>query len=75
MQFGKYLEQTERTLLGITMNPNVGAVLAVGLVCEKIHAVDLAKKIKGKYVDFIDIQQEEEGSLGAISVGVSIVIK
>ena len=70
MQLGKDLEQTERTLLGLAMNPNVGAVLVVGLGCEKIHAAVLAKKIKGKPVDFIDIQQEG-GSLGAISTGAS----
>jgi len=70
MQLGKDLEQTERTLLGIAMNPNVGAVLVVGLGCEKIHAAVLAKKIKGKPVAYIDIQ-DEGGSLGAISTGAS----
>lgn len=74
MQLGKDLEQTERALLGIAINPNVGAVLVVGLGCEKIHAAVLAKKIKGKPADFIDIQQEG-GSLGAIRKGASIAQK
>jgi altronate dehydratase large subunit len=49
-----------RTLIGLGRNPNVGAVLVVGLGCEFIKAQQVAEGIKsaGKPVAFLVIQEE-----------------
>ncbi len=44
---GPDLEQTKRTLAGAVTNPNVGAVLAVGLGCEQVDADWLAEQAAG----------------------------
>lgn len=69
-QIGSDMTQTERTLAGYGKNPNVGAVLVVGLGCDGIQAHELAKDIKetGKPVESIVIQ-EEHGTLNTISLG------
>ncbi|MDD7305856.1 MAG: UxaA family hydrolase [Peptoniphilaceae bacterium] len=69
-QIGSDMMQTERTLAGFGKNPNVGAVLVVGLGCDGIQAHDLAEDIRksGKPVDSIVIQ-EEHGTLNTISLG------
>ena len=41
---GRDLDQFKRTLTGAASNPNVGAVLAVGLGCEQIEAAHLAEE-------------------------------
>lgn len=58
-QCGEDLEQTFRTLVGTASNPNVAAVLIVGLGCETIRAEDIANEVKktGKIVSFLDIQE------------------
>ena len=57
-QIGKDLEQTIRTLVGLGRNPNVGAVLVVGLGCELVRPENLADQIgsSGKPVEMITIQ-------------------
>lgn len=69
-QIGADLIQTERTLIGYGTNPNVGAVLVVGLGCDGIQAHVLADEIKksGKPVRSLVIQ-EEHGTLNTISNG------
>lgn len=73
-QHGYDLQQTINTLTGIGRNPNFGAVLVVGLGCERIQAQDLAALIaqSGKPVRYINIQQEG-GTLKASQAGVRIV--
>lgn len=63
-------EVTMRTLAGFGKNPNVGAVLVVGLGCDGIQPEALAKQIRvtGKPVEYIVIQ-EEGGTLKTIARG------
>ncbi|MGI6227781.1 MAG: UxaA family hydrolase, partial [Peptococcales bacterium] len=60
-----------RTLEGTATNPNVGAVLVVGLGCESIPAKELAESIakSGKMVDYVSIQQAG-GTMAAAQAGV-----
>lgn len=57
-QMGADFRQTVRTLTGFGCNPNVGAVLVVGLGCEGIQPDQIAHEIEktGKLVSFITIQ-------------------
>ncbi len=73
-QIGDDYHVTERTLVGYGKNPNVAAVLVVGLGCEGIQARRLADLIKEskKPVEYIVIQ-EEEGTLKTISKGLKIL--
>lgn len=73
-QIGSAMELTENTLLGFALNPNVGAVLVVGLGCDGIQAKRLAEKIKAhkNMVDYIVIQ-ENEGTIKSIYKGVEIL--
>ena len=67
-------EQTLRTLVGVGKNPNVAAVLVVGLGCELLDAPSLASKIaeSGKPVKSLVIQ-EVGGSPKTIREGIRIV--
>jgi len=71
-QIGEDHEQTVRVLKGIGQNPNVGAVLVVGLGCEQVQANDLAKLIKNKPTAYIKIH-DEGGTPNTIAKGVSLV--
>lgn len=73
-QVGVDYRQTVRTLTGFGCNPNVGAVLIVGLGCEGINSKDMAEDIArtGKRVEYIIIQ-ENNGTLGTISKGAEIL--
>ena len=75
-QIGVDLELTERTLIGIGRNPNVAAVLVVGLGCEGVRPEKIADKIAttGKLVEHIVIR-DVGGTLKAIERGVSITRK
>ncbi len=57
---GRDLEQFKRTLVGVATNPNVGAVLAVGLGCEQIDAAWLADEARraGTRAEAVTIQAE-----------------
>ena len=56
-QIGTDREQTKRTLVGFGTNPNVCAVLVVGLGCESLPAHEVAEAIgAGKRVEFIEVQ-------------------
>jgi len=73
-QVGADYRQTMRTLVGFGCNPNVGAVLVVGLGCEGINAKQLAEDIAKtkKPAEYIIIQ-ENEGTLKTISKGLEIL--
>lgn len=68
---GEDYVQTLRTLVGMGLNPNVGAVLVVALGCEGIQPKDVQAAIaeSGKPVESIVIQ-EHNGTLGTIREGV-----
>lgn len=72
-QAGKDHQQTLNTLIGFGRNPNVGAVLVVGLGCEGVRPDNVVEKIKesGKIVNKLIIQ-ESGGSINAIEKGVEI---
>ncbi|HEX9015006.1 MAG TPA: UxaA family hydrolase [Chloroflexota bacterium] len=72
-QVGLDMEITVRTLSNLGRHPNVGAVLVVGLGCERLKASELADAIapSGKPVEKITIQ-ECGGSLKTIDAGVPI---
>ncbi|MFP4058328.1 MAG: UxaA family hydrolase [Candidatus Brocadiia bacterium] len=69
-QIGADAEATSRTLAGTGANPNVGAVLVVGLGCEQVTASRLAEAIAqaGKPVETVSIQ-ELGGTSKAIARG------
>ncbi len=66
-------EQTARTLIGVGKNPNVAAVLVIGLGCEVVNSSKVASKIaeSGKPVKNLVIQ-EVGGSPKTIKEGVKI---
>ncbi|MGO0905921.1 UxaA family hydrolase [Clostridioides difficile] len=72
-QIGSDIELTAKTLIGFGKNPNVAAVLVVGLGCDGIQAKDLASEISttGKKVDYVVIQ-ECGGTLKTIARGAEI---
>nr|WP_204403128.1 UxaA family hydrolase [Alkaliphilus hydrothermalis] len=69
-QIGDDLKLTIDTLIGLGKNPNVGAVLVVGLGCEGVPPKELVEGISetGKRVEKIIIQ-DLGGTLGAIREG------
>ena len=66
-------EQTARTLIGVGKNPNVAAVLVIGLGCEVVNSSMIASKIaeSGKPVKNLIIQ-EVGGSPKTVKAGVKI---
>lgn len=66
-------EQTARTLIGVGKNPNVAAVLVIGLGCEVVNSSMIASKIaeSGKPVKNLLIQ-EVGGSPKTVKEGVKI---
>jgi len=72
-QSGADKEQTERILVGLAKNPNVSAVLVVGLGCETINAPDVKQEIdvSGKPVEMLIIQ-DNGGTKESVQKGVKI---
>ncbi|BDE06747.1 carbohydrate hydrolase [Vulcanimicrobium alpinum] len=72
-QVGADFEQTKRTMAGFASNPNVGAVLVVGLGCETNESKALAAEIaaRGQRVEVIGIQ-ECGGTTATIARGVEL---
>jgi altronate dehydratase large subunit len=60
-----------RTLVGIANNPNVAAVLVIGLGCEGLGADRLANSIKGKPVECL-VLQRDGGSATTTKKGIEI---
>jgi altronate dehydratase large subunit len=73
-QGGEDLQQTLRTLIGFGTNPNVGAVLVVGLGCEVLACEQVVQAIQetGKPVHALTIQ-ECGGTVRAIAAGIQKV--
>lgn len=73
-QIGADLELTTKTLIGLGKNPNVAAVLVVGLGCEGVPTEKVAEEIAktGKRVEYIIIQ-DCGGTLKAEEAGTRIV--
>lgn len=74
-QLGIDFEQTKKTLLGTALNPNVFAVLLIGLGCENCSANEYAKIIQNcgkENVSYLSIQ-EEGGTLNTIKKGKKII--
>ncbi|MFQ5820397.1 MAG: UxaA family hydrolase [Candidatus Heimdallarchaeota archaeon] len=72
-QLGADYEQTKRTLAGIGQNPNIAAVLFIGLGCEQITPETLTKMVEKseKPIETLSIQ-EEGGTSKTITKGVRI---
>lgn len=73
-QVGADFEQTKRTMAGFAANPNVAAVLVVGLGCETNESKALAHEIaaRGQRVEVLGIQ-ETGGTTETIARGIAIV--
>jgi altronate dehydratase large subunit len=69
-QIGEDYDQTVRTLIGLGKNPNVAAVLVIGLGCEGMPILEIASEIatSGKPVETLVIQ-EVGGTLKATAEG------
>lgn len=69
-QLGADYRQSFRTLLNTALNPNVGAILLVGLGCERVDPRELAADIaaSGKLVECI-VAQEEGGTPATVGAG------
>jgi altronate dehydratase large subunit len=72
-QVGVDFEQTKRTMAGFAANPNVAAVLVIGLGCETNESKALASEIaaRGQRVEVIGIQ-ESDGTTNTIARGIEI---
>ena len=72
-QVGYDFEMTARTLIGIGLHPNFGAVLIVGNGCERFKVSELFKAIleSGKPVEKVVIQEEGNSST-AVSKGIKL---
>ncbi len=68
------VEQTKRTLVGTGRNPNVGAVLVVGLGTEELSIDSLADDIatSGKPVETLSIR-DVGGTRNAVDTGITLV--
>ena len=75
-QNGEDKEQTKRILTGIAKNPNIAAVLVVGLGCETIGVPEVAEEIEtsGKPLETLIIQ-DNGGTLESIRKGSQIAQK
>lgn len=76
IRVGKDAERARDTLIGIGRNPNIAAVLVVGLGCEKFTARELYDEIKstGKPVEYVAIN-EDGGYDEAMEKGIRILRK
>jgi len=70
-QLGDDKEQSRRTLVGLGSNPNIGAVLVVGMGCESITAPELAHEISKskKYVEALVVEKEGGSLVDTITKG------
>ena len=72
-QMGEDLKLSADTLIGLCKNPNVGAVLVIGLGCEGIRADKVASEIeKSRKPTAVLVIQEHGGTLGTMREGVRI---
>ncbi|WP_417292914.1 UxaA family hydrolase [Desulfovibrio porci] len=75
-QIGSDLALTQKTIVGFGKNPNVGAVVVVGLGCDGIQARAVAEELRetGKPVAFVVIQ-ECGGTLKTIAAGAELAAR
>jgi len=75
-QVGADARLTFRTLLNTAANPNVGAIVVVGLGCEGLEPLTMLQAVEGlgKPARGIVIQ-DEGGSIGAIERGVALATR
>jgi altronate dehydratase large subunit len=75
-QVGNDLETTAQTLIGIGKNPNIAAVLVVGLGCERFRTTEFAEGIasSGKRLETVVIQEAGD-SIQAVGKGTRIAQK
>ena len=73
-QFGPDFFNVQRTLSGLAKNPNVYGAIVVGLGCENMKSLDLAKIIKRakKPVEYFNVQDFQGGGVAAIEEGIKI---
>ncbi len=73
LHVGDDLRHTEDALMGAALNPNVGAVVVVGLGCETVEGGRLARRLaeRQQVVDFVGIQAAG-GTEAALSAGRAI---
>lgn len=72
-QLGDDYRQSLRTLFGSALNPNVGAVLVIGLGCERVDPEQLAHEIAQQKVPVECMKvQDVGGTTQAIAKGMSI---
>lgn len=60
-QLGSDRAQTERTLVGLGSNPNIGGVLVVGLGCETSQSDALADRIEDSNIPVDEVTIQNEG--------------
>ena len=73
-QFGPDYSYTLRTISGLGKNPNIYAVVVVGLGCENMKSRTIARKIKRtkKPIEYFDVQDIQGGTKAAIQKGIKI---
>ncbi|QAT60420.1 altronate dehydratase [Acidilutibacter cellobiosedens] len=76
-QIGKGIEIMRRTLIGLSLNPNIYGTILVGLGCETTKPYDLFEEIKKKSSKPIEVLtiQDEGGTLNTIQKGVKLARK
>ena len=74
LQVGEDFELTKRTIRGMALNPNVGAVLFVGLGCEQVRIKEMVAAVTDKPCEYVVIQ-ESGGTRRAIEDGISKIEK
>ncbi|MFW6126167.1 MAG: UxaA family hydrolase, partial [Chloroflexota bacterium] len=65
------LSTSDRVLAGLMNNPNVGAVLVIGLGCEFLKSDALAASVEGKPAEAIEVQKSG-GSASTIARGIEV---
>ncbi|MCF8565610.1 UxaA family hydrolase [Alicyclobacillus tolerans] len=73
-QFGYDRKITERTLIGLGKNPNVGACLVVGLERTTTDLVAQGISLSGKPVETL-VLQETDGTVDAMAIGIRLAQK
>lgn len=76
-QIGKGIEIMRRSLLNLTMNPNVYGTILIGLGCETTKPYELAEEIRNvnpKPLEVLTIQ-EAGGTLKTIEAGIQLALK
>ncbi|MBL8383228.1 MAG: UxaA family hydrolase [Burkholderiales bacterium] len=68
-QYGRDLEITYEALAGMARNPNIAAVLLVGLEGQTTEEVARRIRPTGKRVEVVTVQDQDGGTIGAVAEG------